>query len=68
MIQSINEFLTEDHRHLDELLEDFQECKHTDPAKARDLLAQLATGLYRHLQWEETILFPFLNERWAKPV
>ena len=63
MPSSINEFLTADHRRLDDLLEQFQNCKATDPATARDLLAQFATRLYRHLQWEETLLFPVFEQK-----
>jgi hemerythrin superfamily protein len=62
MSESINDFLTEDHRRLDELLESFQEWKTRDPARAKDSLAQFAAGLCRHLQWEETILFPAFEQ------
>jgi hemerythrin superfamily protein len=62
MGESINDFLTEDHRRLDELLESFQEWKARDPTRAKDSLAQFAAGLYRHLQWEETILFPAFEQ------
>jgi iron-sulfur cluster repair protein YtfE (RIC family) len=62
MSESINDFLTEDHRRLDELLESFQEWKARDPARAKDSLAQFAAGLHRHLHWEETILFPAFEQ------
>jgi hemerythrin-like domain-containing protein len=61
MIDSINGLLTEDHGRLDELLEGFQECRVKDPARARALLAEFVQGLYRHLRWEETILFPLFE-------
>lgn len=63
MPESINEFLTDDHRRQDEILEQFQECKASDPVRARGLLAQFAAGLYRHLQWEETLLFPVFEQK-----
>jgi regulator of cell morphogenesis and NO signaling len=68
MTQSINAFLTEDHRHLDELIESFQEWKTTDPARAKDFLAQFAEGLHRHLGWEESVLFPAFEEKTGQTV
>ena len=62
-MQSINDFLTEDHRCLDELFEGFQEWKAKDPARAKELLSQFAAGLHRHLRWEETIIFPAFEEQ-----
>jgi regulator of cell morphogenesis and NO signaling len=62
-IQSINEYLTEDHNHLDNLLEGFQEWKPKDLAKAKDFLSQFVSALHRHLQWEETILFPLFEQK-----
>ncbi|MGD9713731.1 MAG: hemerythrin domain-containing protein [Thermomicrobiales bacterium] len=61
-MQSINDFLTEDHRRLDELIENFQEWKAKDLARARGFLSQFAAGLHRHLLWEETIIFPAFEE------
>ena len=60
---SINEFLTEDHDRLDDLLESFQAWKAKDIAKARDFLMQFTLGLRRHLQWEEAILFPLFEQK-----
>jgi hypothetical protein len=50
MIDSINDFLPEDHHRLDDLLEGFQNCKPKDPARATELLAEFVSGLHRHLQ------------------
>ena len=63
MIDSINDFLTEDHRLLDDLLEGFQECKLKDPARAKELLARFVSALHRHLRWEEAILFPLFEQK-----
>jgi iron-sulfur cluster repair protein YtfE (RIC family) len=63
MNQSINEFLTDDHHRLDELLEAFQEWKPKDLAKGNEFLAQFVSALHRHLQWEETILFPLYEQK-----
>jgi regulator of cell morphogenesis and NO signaling len=63
MIDSINDFLTEDHRLLDGLLEGFQECKPKDPARAKELLARFVSALHRHLRWEEAILFPLFEQK-----
>jgi regulator of cell morphogenesis and NO signaling len=63
MSRSINEYLTEDHDRLDEILERFQESRPKDMARARDLLTQFTRGLIRHLLWEETILFPLYEQK-----
>jgi regulator of cell morphogenesis and NO signaling len=62
-MQSINEFLTDDHGRLDALLEGFQEWKAKDMAKAKECLAQFVSALDRHLQWEETVLFPLFEQK-----
>ncbi len=63
MIDSLNAFLTEDHRRLDDLLEGFQECKPKDPARANELLARFVSALHRHLRWEEAIVFPLFEQK-----
>jgi|SRR5579875_223265 len=60
---SINEFLTEDHACLDELLESFREQKRDQPAEAKETLKRFAAALYRHLQWEEATLFPLFEQK-----
>lgn len=61
--RSINEFLTEDHDRLDNLLEGFQEWRTKDFGRAKDILTQFTLGLRHHLRWEETILFPLFEEK-----
>src|ERR1043166_5604200 len=63
MIDSINDFLTEDHRRLDDLLEEFQESKPKHSARAKELLARFVSALHRHLRGEESILFPLFEQK-----
>lgn len=63
MTGSINDFLTEDHHRLDDLLEGFQASKASDPARAKELLAQFVSALHRHLRWEEEVLFPLFERK-----
>ena len=63
MINSINDVLTEDHRRLDDLLEEFQGSKPKDSARAKGLLARFVSALHRHLRWEEAILFPLFEQK-----
>ncbi len=60
---SLNDFLTEDHNRLDELLESFQERKAGNLAEAADFLMRFTSALQRHLVWEETILFPLFEQK-----
>jgi regulator of cell morphogenesis and NO signaling len=60
---SINESLTEDHDRLDGLLESFQEWRAKDTDRAKDFLMLFTLGLRRHLQWEETVLFPLFEQK-----
>lgn len=62
-LQSINEFLAEDHNRLDELLEGFQERKAGNPVGAAVFWTRFASALNRHLLWEETILFPLFEQK-----
>ncbi|MGH7171404.1 MAG: hemerythrin domain-containing protein [Gemmataceae bacterium] len=61
--QSLNDFLTEDHNRLDELLEGFQERKAGNLAEASAFLTRFTAALQRHLLWEETILFPLFEQK-----
>lgn len=62
-VPSINEFLTEDHGRLDELLEGVQEWRPKDHVKAKEFLLAFGSALRRHLRWEETILFPLFEQK-----
>jgi regulator of cell morphogenesis and NO signaling len=63
MINSINDVSTEDHRRLADLLEEFQESKPQDSARAKELLARFVSALHRHLRWDESILFPLFEQK-----
>jgi regulator of cell morphogenesis and NO signaling len=62
-VPSLNDFLTEDHNRLDELLESFQERKSGNLAEAAECLRQFTSALQRHLIWEETILFRLFEQK-----
>ncbi len=63
MASSLNDFLTSDHHRLDDLLEGLQVWRANNPAKAKELLAQFASALRRHLRWEEEVLFPLFEQK-----
>ncbi len=60
----ISDFLNADHRRLDAI---WIECRDAiaagDTDKLRARFAQFASGLRRHIQWEDTILFPAFEEQ-----
>lgn len=60
---SLDDFLTDDHDRLDELIAGFQDGKDENPLLAAEVLAEFTTSLLRHLTWEETILFPLYEEK-----
>ncbi len=62
-LQSINDFLTEDHDRLDEFLERFQERRAENPIEAAESWTRFVSSLKRHLLWEETILFPLFEQK-----
>ena len=68
MIVRINDFLAEDHYRLDHLLESFHNCKPRNPTRAKELLALFESALHRHLQWEETTLFPLFEHKTSQAV
>ena len=55
---TIAEFMGHDHDRLDEIFSQFHTIKNQDAQKALALFQELLTGLYRHITWEEEILFP----------
>lgn len=52
-----------DHERLDNLLEQFKCHNDTGPEAASQLFAEFKSGLERHIQWEEEILFPFFETK-----
>jgi len=62
-IPSLNEFLTEDHDRLGEILDRFQEQTAENSVEAAELLTRFSSALLRHLLWEESILFPLFEQK-----
>lgn len=66
MSESIDDFLTDDHNRLDELIAAFQERKDENFVEAAEFLTEFTAALLRHLFWEETILFPLYEQKTAQ--
>lgn len=58
---SVSEFMGNDHDRLDVLFSEFISADEVDSAVER--LAAFDTGLRRHIDWEERILFPEFEQR-----
>jgi hemerythrin-like domain-containing protein len=56
---------TEDHRHVQELLERFQALRTADRLSAKRAFQELRAKLERHIAWEERIVFPVFDHRCA---
>lgn len=56
---SLGAWLEQDHERLDELWDQAARSRSTDPERASALYHQFAEGLLRHIDAEETLLFPF---------
>jgi hemerythrin-like domain-containing protein len=63
---SIAEVLEEDHRRLDDIAERMCQLAHMDPVQAVVLANLFASGMTRHVQAEEAILFPAYEARLGK--
>ena len=64
-VKSVNSTYTEDHEHLRQLFQRFQSLKGTDRSEARNVFHQFKSELERHIRWEEQILFPWFNHKYA---
>ncbi len=61
MPHSITEFFEQDHARLDKLFGEFQSAaEHLDTAKA--IFASFKSGLEQHIEWEEQLLFPEVEQ------
>ena len=60
---TISGFFQHDHERLDALLQSFQTLKRQNVSKANEAFTQFKTGLERHIQWEENLLFPLWEEK-----
>lgn len=62
-MNSVLEFMGEDHDRLDRIFGIFRNIKNTDMAKAKPLFHDFKTGLQRHIVWEEEVLFPIFESK-----
>lgn len=60
---SIDDYYSEDHDRLDELFQQFQSHKSSDPERAKEAFKAFHSGLERHIAWEEEILFPTFEKK-----
>lgn len=60
-MSSVSEFMSNDHDRLDVLFAEFASADEVETAVER--LAAFDTGLRRHIEWEESILFPEFEQR-----
>ncbi|MDP3972125.1 MAG: hemerythrin domain-containing protein [Candidatus Nanopelagicales bacterium] len=58
---SVSEFMSNDHDRLDALFAEFLSADEVETTVER--LAAFDTGLRRHIEWEERILFPEFEQR-----
>lgn len=57
----ITDFFEHDHQRLDAIFADFQQNKQ-DNKRAIELFTQFKAGLFQHIQWEEELLFPKVEQ------
>jgi len=62
-MQTIKEFMQNDHNRLDGLFGKFQEFKIKKPEEAKQNFCPFRKGLSSHIEWEEKILFPIFEEK-----
>jgi len=62
-MQSISEFMEQDHDRLDDLFNQFKELKASDQNKAKEIFSEFRTDLQKHILWEEEILFPVFENK-----
>lgn len=60
---TITEYFEADHKRLDLLLMQCRDTLVNDIEKAKSLFEAFASGLKTHIYWEETILFPFFENK-----
>lgn len=60
---TISGFFQNDHDRLDALFQSFQTLKRQNVSKAKETFTQFKSGLERHIQWEEELLFPLWEEK-----
>ncbi|MCA9405007.1 MAG: hemerythrin domain-containing protein [Candidatus Omnitrophica bacterium] len=60
---TVTGFYSHDHDELDAYMKSFQETKKVDFSKAKKYFEEFKYGLERHIEWEESILFPLFEEK-----
>ncbi len=63
---SIREFYQKDHDQLEVLFRSYQMMKRKDPEGAIEAFGEFRSGVRRHMNWEEEILFPIYEARTGK--
>lgn len=61
--RDIRDYISDDNDRLDGIFRVFRDFKGGKAKTTRDLLHALMAGIDRHIQWEEKILFPILENR-----
>ncbi len=61
--KNVSGFYERDHREMDEKFNTYRELKREDFEEARDYFIVFYEELNRHIEWEEEILFPKLEEK-----
>lgn len=62
-LQTISEYMAQDHDRLDGLLAEFKRLEHEEPDRAKELFRSFRDGLVKHIAWEEQLLFPLFETR-----
>jgi iron-sulfur cluster repair protein YtfE (RIC family) len=62
---NLSDYFGQDHEQLHNLLNQFERLKQTDPAAARERFTEFKAGLERHIGWEEQIVFPIYEAKFA---
>lgn len=61
--RKIASFYEHDHDQLDNYFQEYKKLKNTDYPQAKECFQNFESGLHRHIQWEEDILFPLFEEK-----
>jgi len=61
--KNIKEYISDDNDRLDGIFRVFRDFRRGNAKTGKDLLHALMAGINRHIQWEEKILFPLLENR-----
>src|SRR5689334_21018643 len=62
-MKTIGTFLSDDHRRLDGLFNQFQRLLEQEAISAGETFSRFMGGLERHIEWEEELLFPQFEQR-----